>query len=182
MNDELKKSLRLFVIFLFFSFAFGYVLLWVLRLVNSFYEEMFGALFIGAFSFLRRRKYIVILVGGITGMCGWLIGLQLSACAGQNFGICFGTWFVTSIAIFLIIALQRLKRKKILKGFFIFILGVFIGLVIEILQILPAFIYAFKFQDFQAFAVMGASILIIPLANLLNIKKEEINEIKNNKA
>ena len=181
MKSKLKSKF-LIIILLFSSFFIGYMLLWILRFVNSFYENMFAASLIGAFSFLQKRKYLIILIGGIFGMCGWLIGLLLSDYTGQKFGICFGAWFITSIAIFSIIALTRFKRKKIIKGFFIFVLGIVIGLLIEILYISPAFIYAFKFLDFQATGVISASILIIPLANIINRNKEGTNEIKNNEA
>ena len=180
-NSYLKNKFSIFISYLFFSLLFGYALLLMLRLMNSFYEEIIGAFFIGFLSFVQKRRLKLCLIGGASAMLGWLIGLKLSEYIGQKYGISIGTWLVTAIAIFFVLASLRLIKRKLIQGLLIFILSIFVGLIIEILQMLPAFIYAFKFKDFQAFAVIGATVLIIPLSNVLVGNKEKRDEIKNNK-
>jgi hypothetical protein len=181
MLTKSKNKFVIFIIYAFFSFLFGYALLWMLRLIDSFYEEIFAALLIGFLSFAQRKRFKLCLIGGISATIGWLIGLKLSEYMGQKLGLSIGTWLLSAIAVFLILAVQRFIERKILGGLLMLLLGIFVGLIIEILHMLPAFISAFRFKDFQAFAVIGASILIIPLTNVLLNKKEKKGEVKNNK-
>lgn len=185
MEDLLIKSKNKFLIYILYAFislVFGYALLWTLRLADSFYEEIFAALLIGFLGFIQKKKFKLCLVGGISAMMGWLIGLKLSEYLGQTIGLSMGTWLLTATIVFLVSALQRFKNRKIVTGLLISLLGIFVGMIIEILHMLPAFIPAFKFKDFQAFAVIGASVLIIPLTNVLISNQEKRDEIKNNQA
>jgi hypothetical protein len=176
-----KNKFVIFILYAFFSLLFGYALLWMLRLVNSFYEEIFAALLIGFLGFVQKKRFKLCLIGGTSAMIGWLIGLKLSEYMGQKLGLSIGTWLLLAIAVFLILALQRFIERKIIRGMLMLLSGIFVGLIIEILHMLPAFISAFRFKDFQAFAVIGASVLIIPLTNVLLNKKETKDELKNNK-
>ena len=182
MIGQSKRGFVLLLSFLIFSFVCGFALYYLLQLVHSFYEEVIVAFFIGVFSFFGFKKPSVILSGGIVGIVGWAVGLQLSIYTGLKFGISFGVWFLTSLSIFLVLSIVNMKKRKYFKSCLVVILGIFIGFMIEILQMLPAFISVFKFQDFQAFAVISATTLIIPLANVVARNKEERHEIKDHEA
>jgi hypothetical protein len=118
-----------------------------------------------------NRTSALIIIGGLIGAMGWLVGLKLSEFSAQQFGISVGAWLITSIFIFSIVAYQLLTRKKIITGILIFIMGLFIGICIEIIQLLPAFVASFKYMDFQAFAVMSAFVLIVPFVNIFTPSK-----------
>ncbi|MFO7866603.1 MAG: hypothetical protein R6V02_07320 [Candidatus Aminicenantes bacterium] len=158
------KRWRLMII----SLVSGLFLLGILRVFESYFEELLAAFVFGGLAFIPSRKPRSIILGALVASAGWLIGLAVSNHCGLTIGLGFGTWTLMSFGVFSILGVKFIRDKKTLRGLFIAFLGLGIGLGIEIVQILPSFVHFLRFQDSQVLGVLSAAVMIPSVAALLD--------------
>jgi len=143
----------------------GAAMIWLMRLCHSFYEELIVALLIGMLCGLDRG-WRRMAIGGAVAAGSWVAGLALSGLIEARLGIAFGTWFTTAVALSCLPLFILLRMRKPIRAVGMLLLGIIIGLAVEILGLLPSFLHGFRFVDAQALTIFGAALLMIPLLGL----------------
>jgi len=154
--------------FAILSLLVGFLLIGILRIIESYYEELLAALVFGGLAFVPSRKVRRVILGALVASAGWLAGLAISDHNGQTIGLGVGTWTLMSLTLFSLVGLKFMKGKKIPRGILVAFLGLTVGIVVEILQILPSFVHFLQFQDSQALGILGVAVLIPPTAARLD--------------
>lgn len=149
------------------SLAVGLLLISILRTFESPFEELLAAAVFGGLAFVPTGKSHRIVLGAFVAATGWLAGLAVSNANGLSIGLGVGTWTMMSLALFSFVGAGFMRRGRILRGVLITLLGLAIGLGVEILQILPSFVHLLRFQDSQALGILAAAVLIPPALALM---------------